>query len=93
MVYLAEQSPFIAPIRVRDCVQNGEVSLQPQHVLRIPQAADADHYPKVLLGLGRPDYTVCPHAFPGRFDLRSASASRHFVRVNARHLHPHWEKW
>src|SRR3990172_4430172 len=72
--------------RVRDLPRNQEVPLPTYQQLKVPRAADAGLFRKILLGLSCRDYRACAEAVPEAFGLSPSSVSRRFLRASARQL-------
>ena len=86
-VYLLDQKLPITYTRVRDCRRNVEVPLSTYAQLKkIPRAADAGLFRKVLHGLSCRRYEACAEAVPEAFGLSASSVSRRFIRASAQQL-------
>jgi len=85
-VYLLDQKlPIVYP-RVRDLTRKREVPLSTYEQLKVPRAADAGLFRKVLHGLSCRRYEACAEAVPETFGLSASSISRRFIRASARAL-------
>lgn len=85
-VYLLDQKlPIVYP-RVRDLGRKREVPLTTYEHLKVPRAADAGLFRKVLHGLSCRRYEACAEAVPEAFGLSASSVSRRFIRASAQAL-------
>lgn len=85
-VYLLDQKlPIVYP-RVRDRARKREVPLTTYEQLKVPRAADAGLFRKVLHGLSCRRYEACAEAVPEAFGLSASSVSRRFIRASAQQL-------
>ncbi len=85
-VYLLDQKlPIVYP-RVRDLARKREVPLSTYEQLKVPRAADAGLFRKVLHGLSCRRYEACAEAVPEAFGLSASSVSRRFIWASAQAL-------
>lgn len=85
-VYLQDQKLPITYPRVRDLTRKQEVPLATYEQLKVPRAADAGLFRKVLHGLSCRRYEACAEVVPEAFGLSASSVSRRFIRASARKL-------
>jgi len=85
-IYLSDQKVRVSVPRVRDALNNKEVSLRTLELLQQPHDADEGVLRKILLGLSCRDYQSCAEAVPEAFGLSASSISRRFIKASSRKL-------
>ena len=85
-IYLADQKVKTFVPRVRDVLNNREVSLRGLELLQEPRNADEGVLRRILLGLSCRDYQSCAEAVPEAFGLSSSTVSRRFIKASSRKL-------
>ena len=85
-VYLSDQKLSVQVPRVRNVMEDHEVSLAPYARLQNKQRADDAALRKVLKGLSCRDYESCVEPVAQTFGLSSSSLSRRFKRASAKKL-------
>ena len=83
-IYLSDKKIRICAPRVRDALNNKEVSLKTLGLLQSPHDADEGVLRKILLGLSCRDYEACGEAVPEAFGLSASTISRRFIQASSR---------
>lgn len=85
-IYLADQKIRRSILRVRNSIENKEVSLRSYELLQSPRNADEAVLRRILSGLSCHNYEACAEAVPEAFGLSSSTISRRFIKVSSRKL-------
>jgi len=85
-IYLADQKVRACIPRVRNVLENKEVSLRTHELLQSPRNADEGVLRRILLGLSCHNYEACAEAVPEAFGLSPSTISRRFIKVSSRKL-------
>lgn len=85
-VYLSDQKVGVSVPRVRNVLNNEEVSLQSYQLLQQPRNTDEGVMRRILLGLSCRNYEGCAEAVPEAFGLSPSTISRRFIKASSRKL-------
>lgn len=86
-VYILDQKIPIKVLRVRDTINNREVSLSTYKKLQQPAGKVEDKLlKKVLYGLSCRDYRECSEAIPEALSLSPSTVSRRYIRASNKKL-------
>jgi len=85
-VYVKDQKIPIMVQRVRDTINDNEVSLRSYEKFQQPTNLDEGLFRRVLHGLSCRNYRECAEAIPEAFSLSPSTVSRRYIRASSRKL-------
>ena len=85
-VYLGDQKVSIAVPRVRDVLNDNEVTLSCYRGLQNPRSIDEAVFKRVINGISARKYEKAALSVPETFGIKKSSVSRKFIKASARKL-------